>query len=131
KDHAPPDAAAAARLSDIEKKRIGTRSCGAHVIDRALACVIFCPGALPLAALLEDLRDAVDRIDGNHEQRGRAQCAAADAQNLPRAHAVELDAQRRDITPRADLLAFNNDRGDNTVEHRIAQLRTVASVRLA
>src|SRR5690606_13021308 len=40
-------------------------------------------------------------------------------------------AQRRDITPRADLLAFNNDRGDNTVEHRIAQLRTVASVRLA
>src|SRR3546814_14794591 len=97
---------------------------GADIVDRALPGVIFGPGALPFAALFEHLRDARDRIDGNDKQRRRAQRPAADAQNLSSAHAVELDAERRDIAARADLFPFDDERGDDAVrseERRVGQ----------
>src|SRR3546814_5965809 len=85
--------------------------------------------ALPIS-LFEHLRDARDRIDGNDKRRRRAQRPAADAQNLSSAHAVELDAERRDIAARADLFPFDDDRGDDAVEHRIGQRRASAAVGL-
>src|SRR3546814_1222499 len=81
-NHAPPDAPAAASLARVDQQRVGAGARGADIIDRALPRIIFGPGALPGAALFEHLPDAVDRIDGNYEQRRRAKRAAADSQNL-------------------------------------------------
>jgi hypothetical protein len=130
-DDAPPDAAAPSGLPRIEQQRVGAGARGADIVDRALPGIIFGPSALPRAALFEHLLNAVDRIDGNHQQRRRTQGAAADAQYLPGADAVELDAKRRDIAARPDLFLFHHDRGDDAVEHRIGQRRTVAAVGLA
>src|SRR3546814_821259 len=129
-DHAPPHAPAPPGLPGIEQQRVDAGAGGADIVDRALPGVIFGPGALPFAALFEHLRDARDRIDGNDKQRRRAQRPAADAQNLSSAHAVELDAERRDIAARADLFPFDDDRGDDAVEHRIGQRRASAAVGL-
>src|SRR3546814_1228857 len=115
-DHAPPHAPAPPGLPGIGQQRVDAGAGGADIVDRALPGVIFGPGALPFAALFEHLRDARDRIDGNDKQRRRAQRPAADAQNLSSAHAVELDAERRDIAARADLFPFDDDRGDDAVE---------------
>ena len=87
--------------------------------------------ALPCAALFEHLRDAVDRIDGYDEQGRRAERAAADAEDLTSADAVELDTKARDVAARADLFFLDNDRGDDAVEHRIAERGTVAAVQFA
>src|SRR3546814_4138371 len=71
-NHAPPDAPAAASLARVDQQRVGAGARGADIIDRALPRIIFGPGALPGAALFEHLPDAVDRIDGNYDQRRRA-----------------------------------------------------------
>src|SRR3546814_5687372 len=58
---APPHTAAAPDLPRVDEQGIGARSRGADIVDRALPRIIFGPGALPLAAPFEDLRDARDR----------------------------------------------------------------------
>src|SRR3546814_1239802 len=50
--------AAAPDLPRVDEQGIGARSRGADIVDRALPRIIFGPGALPLAAPFEDLRDA-------------------------------------------------------------------------
>ena len=54
-----------------------------------------------------------------------------DSQYLSGADAVELDAEARDIAARADLFFLDDDRGDDAVEHRIAERRAVAAVQFA
>src|SRR3546814_3000376 len=98
------------------------------IIERALPRITFGPGALPGAALFEHLPDAVDRIDGNYEQRRPAKRAAADSQNLACADAIELNAELCDVTPRADLFVLADDRGDDAVEHRIDKTGEIGRV---
>ena len=123
---APPAAAGTRRLGGVDQQGIDPHAADPDIVDRALRGAEHGPCPLPWVAALDA---GHGRPRHQHRDQQHRRGPAGDPRHpeqLAGTGAVEKDAKVGDIAVRPDLLAVDDDRADQRIEHRIAEVRRFA-----